>query len=134
MNNKVYLVILEGGGDMYIKVVDQETFDWICSDDMGCPEGFDPMEENSYSWNDQLVPASQIAKMQALHKEHFKKGWCFTEEFDGVSLSRGSWDNDRAIHAVPADGYDDYTTVKEALQAIKKHGDEMEDEYQGCMY
>ena len=91
--NKVYLVVLEGGGDLYVKVVDEETFDWICSG----------------------------------------KGWC-REKFEGPGVTSGSLDNDRAIHAIPADGYDTYYTIKEAMQAIKKHGDELEDEYQGCMY
>jgi hypothetical protein len=86
------------------------------------------------SWIDQLVPASQVAKMKVEHAETFKKGWCSNEEFGGLDLTRGSWDNDRAIAACPADGYDTYSSVKEALQAIKKQGDELEDEYNGCMY
>jgi len=117
----VYLVTLEGGGDRYIKVVDQETYDWITSDDMGRPEG----EDNSSSWEDQLVPASQIAKMKK------QRG----EDYEPVSITSGSWDNDRAIAALSADGYDDdYDSIKEALRDIKKKGDEMEDEYHGCMY
>jgi hypothetical protein len=30
----VFLVVLAGGGDLYVSVVDQETFDWITSDDL----------------------------------------------------------------------------------------------------
>ena len=123
MKNKVYLVILSGGGDTYIKVVDQETFDWICSDDMGLPENYDPM--NGGSWEDQLVPVSQVAKMKMEQEEY---------ECYPLTITRGSWDNDRAIAACPADEYDSYDTVTEATKAIQKHGDVLEDEYQGCMY
>jgi hypothetical protein len=118
---KVYLVTLTGGGDTYRKIVDEETFNWICSDDPGQPEG---TSEDAYSWIDQLVPASQLTKMKA-----------DDEDFAGVDLSSGSWENDRAIFAYPADGYlDDYFSTKEVMQAIKNHGDELEDEYEGYMY
>jgi hypothetical protein len=50
MKQKMYLVLLEGGGDLYVKVVDQETFDWICSDDMGQPADFN--EDDDSSWID----------------------------------------------------------------------------------
>jgi hypothetical protein len=144
----VYLVILSGGGDTYIKVVDQETYNWICSDDPGIPpELVDTGEEyevfgTTYkrgpsSWVDQLVPASQIAKMEAEHKKYIAKwtiGNAKSDAFHPLQLSRGSWDNDRAIAACPADGYKTYSTVTEATKAIKKHGDVLEDEYQGCMY
>ena len=34
-----------------------------------------------------------------------------------------------------AEGYlDDYFSYKEVMQAIKAHGDELEDEYEGYMY
>lgn len=137
---KMYLVILtDGGGDTYYKVVDQETFDWICSDDPGRPEDGKGCDE--YSWPDQLVPPSQAVKMKADHDDYQKKyGNPINdpdEEEDGewpLRLSSGSWENDRAIAARPADGYDDYDSVIDATRAIKKHGDELEDEYHGCMY
>ena len=129
---KMYLIILSGGGDIYIKVVDQETFDWICSDDMGQPADFD----DDTSWVDQIVPAPQLAR-QKVAWEAYEAKWHIHGEgavFEGVRLTRGSWDNDRAIAALPADGYKTYQSVTEATRAIQKHGDVLEDEYQGYMY
>ena len=127
---KMYLVILEGGGDIYIKVVDQETFDWICSDDMGQPADYD----DDTSWVDQIVPASQLSKMKADWDKDVDKPWRIKGAEFEFRISRGSWDNDRAIAAFPADSYDTYDTVRDATRAIQKHGDVFEDEYQGCMY
>jgi len=137
---KVYLVVLSGGGDTYRKVVDEETFNWICSDDPGKPADGKGCDE--YSWPDQLVPPSQAAKMKAAHEEYQKQyGDPINdpdEEDDGewpLRLSSGSWENDRAIAAREAEGYlDDYFSYKEVMQAIKAHGDELEDEYEGYMY
>ena len=130
MKNKMYIVLLEGGGDIYIKVVDKETFDWICSDDPGQPADYD----DDTSWVDQLVPASQFAKMKAEWDRDADKPWRTPGAEFELRLSRGSWDNDRAIWAKPADGYSEYDTIKEAVKAIANNGDVFEDEYQGCYY
>jgi hypothetical protein len=132
MKQNVYIVLLEGGGDVFVKVVDEETFNWITSDDPGFP----PDYKNESSWIDQLVPASQLAKMKAEHEEYAQK---FGEEDDedkwrGLDITRGSWENDRAIAAHTFGNYGDYDTIKEALQAIKKNKDTLVDEYHGCMY
>ena len=127
MKNKMYLVILEDDSDLFFKVVDQETFDWICSDDMGLPADYD----DDTSWVDQIVPASQLEKMKA---EWDNSRWRIKNEEFEFRITRGSWDNDRAIGARPADGYETYNTVKEAMKAIKRNGDKLEDEYQGDMY
>lgn len=129
---KVYIVLLEGGGDIYIKVVDEETFNWICSDDPGQPADYD----DDTSWVDQIVPAAELARQKVAWEEH-EALWHVNgkgAKFEGIRLSRGSWENDRAIFALPAVGYNQYDTIKEAMRAIKDHGDEFEDEYQGCMY
>ncbi len=87
---------------------------------MGRPKG-----TNGSSWEDQLVPASQIEKMK---KEQ-------GDDYEPVTITSGSWDNDRAVAALSADGYEStYDTIKEVLRDIKEKGDEMEDEYHGCIY
>ena len=116
---KVYLIVLTGQGDTFIKVVDEETFEWIVSDDLGQPKG----EEDASSWEDQLVPASQIEKIKE------EEG-----EYDPLRITIGSYDNDRALAAKPCGDYDTYYSIKEAMKAIKSHGDELEDEYQGYIY
>lgn len=118
---KVYLVTLEGGGDLYVKVVDQETFDWITSDDPGIPEAESDDDDGVTLWEDQTVPPSQVAKLKAIGDYP-------------VEITSGSWENDRAIAAQPADGYDTYDTVAEALKAIRRNKAELEDEYHGGMY
>lgn len=129
MNNKVYLVVLSGGGDTYIKIVDEETWNWITSDDMGQA----PADEDESSWEDQIVPPSQIAKMKANHEKYTKK-WGVNDQFYPLQITSGSWENDRALAAMPADGYDNYDSFKEAMTAIKDNGDIFEDEYEGYFY
>lgn len=117
----IYLLILSGQGDLEIKVVDKETYEWVTSSDLGRPQGY----VNKYSWEDQLVPASQIAK----RKED--QG----EDYYPVSLSFGSWDNDRAIAAMPIDGYaHHYSSVLALIEQINHRGDYIADEYVGCIY
>lgn len=112
---KVYLVHLEGQGDTDLKIVDKETFDWINSD---LPEGWS--YENPY---DSTVPDSQKAKM--------KKAGADGE----VEIYMNSYDNDRALAAYPMDGYDSYyDSICDVIHAIKSHGDELEDEYNGYIY
>lgn len=113
----IYLITLEGQGDIYIKPVDEETFNWVTSNDEGRPAG----AENESGWEDQLVPASQRTKMEAAGD------W-------PVEITLGSYDNDRALFAHPSGDYDTYYTLKEAFKAIRQHGDEVVDEYHGYIY
>ena len=117
----VYLVILEGGGDTYIKVVDAETFAWVTSDDPGKPPA--DSEEYLYEWPDQLVPPSQVAKLKSEDPDNLP-----------LHITSGSWENDRAIAALPADGYDTYDSVREAMADIRHNKHVLTDEYHGCMY
>jgi|HubBroStandDraft_3_1064219.scaffolds.fasta_scaffold192108_2 hypothetical protein len=112
----VYIVSLDGGGDLFVKIVNGETYNWITSDDPGRPA-----ECGDTSWEDQLVPRSQIEKL--------KQGNNYP-----LYITSGSWENDRAIHARSADGYGDYDTIRDALRAINNKGDELIDEYHGCFY
>ena len=122
----VYLIHLEGGGDTFLKVVDKETFDWVTSDDLGQPEGTSKDEGiiTVHMWEDQLIPASQIAKIKE------EEG----DDYDPIQITSGSYDNDRALAARPADGYDTYYTVREVMQAIKANNGELIDEYSGYIY
>ena len=123
----VYLVLLEGGGDLDVKVVDEETFAWITSPTM--PEGL----TSSSSIEDPEVPPSQINKRAAQDKlDADDASWGIKPA--PVRITRGSWDNDRALQALSADGYDMYSEVREAFAAVKLKGDEIVDEYHGCIY
>lgn len=105
----IYLIVLEGQGDVTITPVDQETWDWLFK----VPPDF----KNKSSMKDPDVPASQQAKGN-----------------NHVSITRGSWENDRALAALPADGYTTYYTVRSAMTALKNNNDTLVDEYQGCIY
>jgi hypothetical protein len=116
----VFLLLLEGQGDVYVKVVDEETFNWVNSDDLGRR----PADEKKSHWEDQLVPASQIVKMKADKEEHYYP----------LQITIGSPDNDRALAAQPADGYRQYFSVQRAMKEIQYRGDELVGEYYGCIY
>jgi hypothetical protein len=117
---KVYLIILTDQGDTKIKVVDQETWDWINSDDLGRH----PNLEGASSWTDLLVPQSQLKKI--------------LDDNNGYHphLTIGSWQNDRAMWSCNADGYVEgyYGSVEDAMEAIEKNGHELTDEYHGSIY
>ncbi len=84
---RVYLIRLEGGGDVDEKFVDEEAWNWIISDDMGQRSE----DAGESSWEDQLVPDSV---MKEIAKEYKRCG--MTAE-PGVTLTSGSWENDRAL-------------------------------------
>lgn len=115
---KVYLITLTGQGDTDVRVVDQETWDWVTSNDPGQAHG----EAGKSGWVDTLVPASQIKKQKA--DKYGSK----------VHLTSGSWQNDRMMAAYPADGYENYDALRDALKAVKAKGDEIEDTVEGDIY
>lgn len=119
---EVYLIKLtDGGGDTDYKIVDQETWDWINSNNMGQPSN---IKKGDVLWVDQLVPKSQLELMK---KEYLE------DDFE-PEISIGSWTNDRAILARSVRPYGTYSSVKDVMNALRKHGDELVDEYEGCLY
>lgn len=141
---KMYVLILtDGGGDKTIKVIDEETWNWVTSSDPGQPANFNP-ERDGYAWYDPLVPASQIEKIKKecpIDPSDFAE---MTEEerkenpydYEHPQLSTGSWENDRLIYCMSADGFEDcyFETVREAGRAIRKNGHIFADELHGVMY
>src|SRR5436190_7346890 len=105
----VYLIHLEGGGDVYLKIVDKEAFDWIES----------PRPEmRGYSANDTTCPKSQIELRRAEHNS-----WP-GDEFKDTYVTSGSCENDRALSLVTLEEYHRQTfyTVKEVMEEIQKRG------------
>lgn len=109
-DNKRYLVILSGGGDTSIALIDQQGWDWIHSDPQ--PYG---------SWKE-AVPGS--------NPEDF-------DENDGtngvVSVTCGSYDNDRAMAfgLTMCGGWD---SVRDVMEHCINEGLEIVDEYHGYLY
>lgn len=108
----VWLIVLQGPGDTHITVIDEETWNWVT----GAP-GM-PADVTGYSWTDSQVPASQLAKMDGRR----------------VQLSIGSWQNDRMLAAVSADGFSPYDNLGDALRAVHAAGGVVVDVIEGDIY
>ncbi len=104
---KAYLLKLEGGGDIVIKLISKEIFHWINSDYQSKQSSYDE------------VLSEVIA--HEMNKKH-------------VKITRGSFENDRAIYAsMHANGMI-FDSIKELNRYLKKNEIELEDEYHGCIY
>lgn len=106
-----------------MKIVDEATFDWVSSKDMGKPGSHPPMNNE---WVDTLVPESQKKLMRA--DKDIKS--------DEVRLTSGSWWNDRMLAALSLPRYqnENLWSIRDANKAVKKHGDEVEDTIEGMIY
>ncbi len=118
---KLYLIRLVGGGDVEEKFVGQEIWDWVTSTDMGQR----PEDIGESSWVDQLMPDSV--------REELKAEGCSP---DDITITRGSWDNDRALLCSQDPDIDifklDWGAIRESL---KEQGFEYTgEEYEGCIY
>jgi hypothetical protein len=107
----VFLVVLTGQGDIEVKVIDKDTWDWL-NGPSGRPDG-------KSSWLDPFVPATQLALQP-------EKGYW--------NLTSGSWENDRALLLNSTGAYKTYWSRREALAAIRRMGDTVVDEYEGFIY
>lgn len=114
----VYLIVLMGQGDVDVRVVDKESFDWVNSINMGRPAG-----SRESSWVDSCVPESQRALWRAAG-----------EESDELIITIGSWQNDRALAAQSMSGFDHYNTLAAALKAIYNAQARVVDTYEGMIY
>lgn len=103
-----YLVTLQGGGDFYAALVDQETFNWINRDDTPGRKG------RETGWTDSAAP-DWLKKMET------------------ILVTSGSYQNDRAIYAVMNGGVT-YNSALEAFTDAKQHQWEIVDEWDGVMY
>jgi len=142
---KAYIVkLIDGDNDTIMKLVDQETWDWIMANKSGQPAEtkitkfkFFTTGKISSRWNDTLCPDSIRERIKREQESN-------DSDFDGVWITQGSWRNDRAILApVLEDNYSDfscyYTTTSEVIKMIntakeKEYDVDMENEYQGVMY
>lgn len=134
----IYILALEGGGDLITKVVNEEAWNWIFG-----PSGRPPGES---SWTDPFVPASQMTLIEKNHAEIDVQ----LKQYDfnvapplprpiQVQITSGSWENDRALWAktIPeyaeVDPYDE--DAEEKIQAIAtKRGDAIIETWEGYIY
>ena len=112
---EVYMIYLSGQGDVDIKLVDKETFDWL-SAPSGQPKPFES------SWEDPNVPA-------AVKERIFKD---LPDDEREIRITFGSWHNDRAIFAQSV--YGDFDDLTSAIQFIQERGYKLVDTFEGGIY
>ncbi len=118
---QVYLIILSAiDGDYTTKVVDKETFDWLSKRPI-FPSGITGIEDPD-------VPSVQIQELSKVDK--------YGDTAYPVTITIGSWENDRAMDARSLFGYDEYycEPMMKVFADIAKNGDEVVDEYHGMIY
>lgn len=99
-------------------IVDDDTINWILSTESGRPDGGTTSQllsdQGGSSWIDQCVPKSVAAQLVEAYRE--KDG---TTTFEGVTLTSGSWQNDRALYAesICIEVWDD---LQDAFNSITK--------------
>jgi len=121
-----YLLILLGGGDVIVSCVDKETWDWIHSDP--CRPS-----DNPVIWEDPNVPDT----LQTRILKEQNEGLPESSHESGISISSGSWQNDRAIMAPPIvlNGETlQFGSVSEAFLKVKKLKINLLNSYEGYIY
>ncbi len=137
MKKAYFVILVDGGGDTTVKLVDQETWDWINNPDKGREETF--QEKTAFfsrkkqpptRWDDNICPESIRNRIE---KERGTPD---------VFLTQGSWKNDRVILAPHLeDDIEFYRggSTKERFEMFneaEKRGYEvdLDNEYEGGMY
>ncbi len=110
--DKLYLVALDGGGDLQVTLVTQAVWDWI-----DLPFG---SPDSSYC---EAVPPAVLEEAKRHGTEsYFKDGT--------MRITVGSYDNDRALFA-PGRQFDD---VEDAHEYAKENKVDIVDTYEGFIY
>lgn len=110
----LHLITLSGGGDTYHKLVGPATFDWLFGD-------FESTQSGYY----EKIPQEVQEEFSVFDPE-----WNKNNKNGEFHITRGSYDNDRAIQAI---GLDFNSASKACKWAIEK-GIELGEEYDGYVY
>ena len=105
-NTDVFLIVLEGQGDVDVGLVNQETWNWIHSDYKS--------EDNSYKED---IPQSIL---DTYDDNYGTK----------INVSIGSFDNDRALQSPKIS----FSSIKDAMSYIQENNCKLVDEFFGCIY
>ncbi len=124
---KVYILDLRAmDGDIELKIVDKEVWDWVNNPETG--QGNLP-DDNDACWIDQLAP-QQV--------QDYQKEECGDDDYEGITVSSGSMENDRALLAGPIKIDGKRLGVcfdrKELRDACQRYNLEIIDEYNGFIY
>lgn len=109
--NKFYLITLSGGGDTEKKLVNQEVWDWI----------FSSYESKKSSYYEALP----VEILNEIKKHKF-----FNDGEKEIMVTRGSYENDRALHAPGVS----FESTKQVMNYLKENNLEISEEYDGYIY
>jgi hypothetical protein len=109
---QLYLVVLEGGGDIQVSLVNKAVWDWI---DL-------PFDSQEYGYYEAVPPAVLDEAKRHDTESYFKDGT--------MRVTSGSYDNDRAMFA-PGRRFDE---VDEAHEYAKANMVDIVDTYEGYIY
>jgi hypothetical protein len=110
--DKLYLVVLEGGGDISVALVAESVWDWI-----------DLPFESAQSGYYESIPPAVLAEAE----KHGRLDWFKDGQ---LRISVGSFDNDRAM-AAPGLEFDD---VEDAEAYAARHKVTIAGTYEGYIY
>ena len=120
---KVYAVTLQGGGDTYRFLVDEEIWNWINKEPS--PEERELLREKAH-----FADPSTPERVQDLNEKN--------RESRLVSVTSGSFDNDKALACTELDltGSQGYNSTREITEWLKQHPEcELQsEEYEGYIY
>jgi hypothetical protein len=118
----LYLLVLEGQGDVETKLVTENVWNWIHGPMVGKPNG-------KNGWPDPTTPES-VQKQLRQDEPDDETGLAF--------VTTGSLQNDRALHAVgeevPFDEYGGDEGPDDAGAWAKEHGHTIVGEWEGYIY
>jgi len=122
-----YLIELRGGGDTYIHLVEKEVFDWVTSSEQPGRKAGD----SSWFETEEHVPK---VIWDSIMKCPEANDW-FP---DGLDVTIGSYNNDRALHLGSTFGEDDlfpsFNTTAEMMEWVNKNNIRVVDSFAGYIY
>lgn len=122
MSKPAYLIVLEGQGDVEVKLVDQEVWDWINRDDS--VERAQARADGSYCWDEKSIAPNSVVD-----------AW---PEDERILITTGSSHNDRMLmtpeKACLFSEYGGTEVEEEAQEWARKNGYEIMDTVEGCIY
>lgn len=110
----LHLITLSGGGDTYHKLVGPATFEWLFHD-------FESTKSGYY----EKIPQTVQDEFSA-----FDTNWKKENKEGEIQITIGSYDNDRAMHAIGLD----FDSASKACKWAISRGIELGEEYDGCVY
>lgn len=107
----MYLLVLQGGGDENIRLVNSTIWNWVISDYQYYENGYEPLSKEV------------LSEFKKYNKEKRLQNGC-------ILVSSGSFDNDRAILAPGME----FASLTEAFSYAKENDINIVDEYYGNIY